>query len=52
MHLCVCVSVCVCCTHEYNVLKGQKKVSDPLELDLHTVASSLTWLLGIELGFS
>ena len=37
---CVCVCVCVCererlCVHECNALRGQKRASDPMELELH-----------------
>jgi hypothetical protein len=40
----MCVSVCA---H-----KGQEKVPDPLELELHEAVRQLTWVLEIELGSS
>ena len=45
--ICVCVCVCVCGVHG-----GQKRVSDPLELELQVVVSRLMWVLVTELRSS
>lgn len=42
--------MCLCPTW-VSAGRGQKRVLDPLELDLEIVGSCL-WVLGIELGFS
>lgn len=58
--VCVCLSVClfVClclclsvCTHVYmntDVHRSQKRVSEPMELELQTALSSPVWVLGTE----
>lgn len=42
---CVRVSVCVFC-------KDQKKLSDPLKMELQTVVSYLMWMLGTKFSSS
>lgn len=46
MYVCVCVNMCM-------GAKGvQKRVMDPLELEVQALMSCPTWVLGIELWFS
>lgn len=59
MYMCVCVHAPVCgvCTHAYvykchvfiDALKGQKRVWDPMELNLQVLVSHLACILGMEL---
>ena len=44
--VCVCVCVCVCLCVSVSVSRGQKRVSDPLRLELETVVTSTVWMLG------
>lgn len=51
MFVCVCLCTASVCTH-VSVCGGQKKMSDPLEVELHVVVSYLTWVLRTEPRFS
>ena len=46
----VCVSICVCGYMCVWVYGGQRRMADPLELELQAAVSCLMWVLGIELG--
>lgn len=50
MSLCVFVYVCVCLYLHVgaDALGGQKRATNPLELELQAVMSCLTWVLGAE----
>lgn len=50
MYVCTSVFQYVCVSA--GVLDGWKKALDPLELELQSVVSFLTWVLGTELRFS
>lgn len=51
MYMSVCLCICLCTTYVLEVCRGQKSVSEPLELELETVAShhvgagKRTWVL-------
>lgn len=43
MYVCVCVSICHVCTGAH---RGQKRVSETLELELLAIVGCQMWVLG------
>lgn len=46
--MCICVFLCGF-VHEYSAEEGQKRTSDPPELELQADVSCPTWALGLKL---
>lgn len=46
IHAYVCMSVCLYAHISVNPHKGQKRVSEPLKLEVQVVFSCLRWMLG------
>lgn len=44
-YLCIHTCLCAYIPHVYNAFSGQKRISDPLELELEVVVRPLIWVL-------
>lgn len=53
LYVCGCfsLSACLCTAFKLGAYRGQKRMSDPLELELQAVVRHLTWVLGIAIQF-
>jgi hypothetical protein len=49
--MCVCAA-CFMCTTACSTHRGQKRVGDPMELELQAVVNCLVWVVGTKRGFS
>lgn len=49
--MCICM-LCMCRSHICGACGGQRKLLDPLEMELQEIVSCLMWVLGTKFGSS